>query len=71
MFLPIQEFELFAFFHYLKGDFCKIQRENLLLLFVCCPSERRRLLQQFLNTYHANHRFKAFAKYFKSLNLGV
>lgn len=67
MFLPLQECELIAFHLWLKGRLSSRQRDDLSIVFVSCPSERPKLLKEFCKDVKAEHRLKAFNKYFNSL----
>lgn len=50
--------EVNAFYSWLRGTFNpRKPRENLLPVYVACPSERDKLLREFLSTYHAEHRY--------------
>ena len=55
-----QQIEVNAFYNWLRGQFKPSkQKENLLPVYVACPSERDSLLKEFLTEFHAEHRYHA------------
>lgn len=67
MFLPLQECELLGFYFWLKGRLSSRQRDDLSIVFVSCPAERPKLVREFCRDLKAEHRLKAFNKYFNTL----
>ena len=67
MFVPIQDCEIQSFYLWLKGRLSPRQRDDLAPVFICCPDERKRLVLEFCDDLHAQHRIKAFLRYFRSL----
>lgn len=67
MFLPVQECELQSFYLWLKGKLSPRQRDDLAVVFVACPEERPKLVKDFCKDLKAEHRLKAFNKYFNSI----
>lgn len=52
------EYEIFAFWMWLKGDFeGSKQRENLTPVYVALPAERDNLLREYLTEFNAMHRY--------------
>lgn len=68
MFLPLQSIELHAFYMWLRGRLsCKQSDENLILVFLHCPWERKKLIIEFCESFHADARVKAFYQYFNRI----
>ena len=59
--------ELQSFYLWLKGRLSPRQRDDLAPVFICCPDERKRLVLEFCDDLHAQHRIKAFLRYFRSI----
>lgn len=70
MFIPIQECELQSLYLWLKGKLSPRQRDDLTVVFVACPAERPNLVADFCKDLKAEHRLKAFYKYFNSIKQG-
>ena len=51
------DFEIVAFYRWLQGNFSKVQKDNLLPVYVCIPSERDSLLREYLTEKGAMHRY--------------
>lgn len=69
MFIPLQDFELQAFYLWLRGRTEYPNSDDLALVFILCPEERPKLIREFVETYHAYSRLKAFNQYFSRLRL--
>lgn len=67
MFLPLQECELLGFYMWLKGRLSSRQRDDLSIIFVSCPAERPKLVKEFCKDLRAEHRLKAFNRYFNTI----
>ena len=68
MFIPLQSVELDAFYLWLRGRLSPRQPDDLALVFVVCPWERKRLIVEFCESFKADARVKAFYQYFNRLN---
>ena len=51
------DFEVLAFYMWLKGEFSKKQKDNLLPVYVCIPAQRDELLKEYLTEKNAIHRY--------------
>ena len=71
MFIPLQSEELDAFHWWLHGRLTPRQPDDLSLVFLLCPWERKRLIIEFCESYKADARVKAFFQYFNRLNRSI
>lgn len=68
MFLPLQAEELDAFRLWLRGRLSPKQPDkDLILVFIYCPRERKKLIIEFCESFHADARVKAFYQYFNRI----
>ncbi len=51
------DLEIAAFYWWLQGRFSRVQKDNLLPVYVCIPEQRDELLREYLTEKGAMHRY--------------